>query len=158
MKRSRGLRSQTRHTLSRSVREWGLSPITRPPPTFAEFPLKVQLVAVGLADKFDIAPPEPPELPLNVLLMITGLPPTLAIPPPKALAELPLNLQFLTVGQAQAHIMASDGESRRQPALQCFAVDPAQVLKSKLPNLQLEVSAHAQGARSEEHTSELQSH
>ncbi len=34
MKRSRGLRSQTRHKFSRSVRERGLSPITRTLQTF----------------------------------------------------------------------------------------------------------------------------
>jgi hypothetical protein len=61
-------------------------------------PLKVQLVTVGLLYTFTIPPPPLlAELPLNMQL-VTVLFEKLAIPPPSMVAVLPLKIHLVTVG------------------------------------------------------------
>ena len=63
------------------------------------FPLKVQLVTVGLAKELCIPPPESAQFPPKVQLVTVGLAPDLLyIPPPLAFAEFPVNVQPKTAG------------------------------------------------------------
>ena len=77
-------------------------PLYIPPPlTVAEFPLKVQLVTVGLLLLLYIPPPFVAEFPLKVQLVTVGLLLVkVYIPPPVplAVAEFPLKVQLVTVG------------------------------------------------------------
>ena len=83
-----------------------------PAPTLAEFPLIVQLVMIGPFDGTggmpgngscpgpmqEIAPPLLAELPLNVQFVSVGLLLLLYIPPPLPVAELSLNVQLVRIG------------------------------------------------------------
>src|SRR5260370_28621159 len=70
--------------------------IPPPPEGSAELPLRVQLTIVAWSSTA-IAPPSTAELPLNVLLATTHGTPVGKIAPPLLLAELPTNVQPVTV-------------------------------------------------------------
>ena len=68
------------------------------PPRDAQFDTKVQLVRLGLPVELRIPPPYDAEFAVKVQLVRIGLLPALYIPPPYTTVELPMNLQFVSVG------------------------------------------------------------
>jgi hypothetical protein len=72
-----------------------------PPLSPTVFPVKVQLIRVGLL-KLELPIPPPllvVEFSLNVQLTTLGLPPEELLIPPEDLAVFPMNVQFVTVGR-----------------------------------------------------------